>query len=150
MVFLLTVERRQVAHSVDAWQEEVRPALEGGERRQTLEYLADRPVGDLVLQRAVLRPAGRVPLLAEFVERPVVDPDVLSELELAHQAGADDERCDAAVHPVIGCPLRHGGAVGGATADHSAPVHVVRGITRIEAPRMDPSGHAYPCGSISL
>src|ERR1700737_743116 len=101
MVFLLTVERRQVAHSVDAWQEEVRPTHEGGERRQTLEYLADRPGGALVLQRAVLPPANRVPLIAEFVERPVVDPDVLCELELAYQAGADDERCDAAVHPVI-------------------------------------------------
>src|SRR6202048_3193461 len=136
MVFLLTVERRQVAHRVDAWPEEVSPALEGGEGRQPLEYLADRPVGDLVLQRAVLRPADRVPLIAEFVERPVVDPDVLGELELAYQAGADDERCDAAVHPVIGCTLRQGGAVGRATADHAAPVHVVRGITRIEAPRV--------------
>src|SRR3984957_16176686 len=139
MVFLLTVltvERGQVSQGTDAWQEEVGAALEGGEGRQPLEYLADRPVGDLVLQRAVLRPADRVPLIAEFVERPVVDPDVLCELELAYQAGADDERCDAAVHPVIWGTLRQGRPIGRATADHSAPVHVVRGITRIEAPRM--------------
>src|SRR3984893_3862259 len=136
MVFLLTVERRQVAHSVDAWQEEVRPTLEGGEGRQPLEHLADRPGGDLVLQRAVLRPADRVPLIAEFVECPVVDPDVLCELELAYQAGADDERCDAAVHPVIGGTLRQGWPIGCATADQSAPVHVVCGITWIEAPRV--------------
>src|SRR5580704_8552062 len=37
----LAVERGQVSHRVDAWQEEVRAALEGGECRQAFENLAD-------------------------------------------------------------------------------------------------------------
>jgi hypothetical protein len=57
-------------------------------------------------------------IVAEFVEGFVVDPNVLGELELAHQAGADDERRDATVHAVVG----QRGPVGRAAADHPPPM----------------------------
>ena len=117
-------------------QEEVRPARQGGERRQPFVDLADRPLGDLEVQCAVLGSADRVVLVAEFVEGAVVDPDVLRELELTDQAGADDERGDAAVHPVVGRALGQCRTVGGAAANHPAPVHVVRGVARVEASRV--------------
>ena len=73
----------------------------------------------------------RVALVAELVEILVVDPDVLGELELAHEAGADDEGGDAALRPVVGCAFGEVGAVGGAAADHAAAVHVRRGVARV-------------------
>ena len=51
-------------------------------------------------------------LAAEYVEGLVVDPDVLGELELAHQARADGERGDAPVHAVIGLILGKRRSVG--------------------------------------
>ena len=81
-------------------------------------------------------------LVAEFVEGLVVDPDVLGELELAHQARTDDERGDAPVHAVVGSIVGQRGPVGRPAPDHPAPVHAVSGIARIEPPACDPSGHA--------
>ena len=91
-------------------------------------------LGDGEVQGAVLGAADRVVLVAEFVEGLVVDPDVLGELELAHQARADDERGDAAVDAVLGCAVGQRRTVGGTAADHPAAVHVVGGVARIEPP----------------
>ena len=61
-----------------------------------------RPIRNRVVQCAVLVPDDGVAFIAKFVERLVVDPHILGELELAHQAGANDERGDTALHTVIG------------------------------------------------
>ena len=109
------------------------PPRDGGERRKPCDLLADRPLGDLEFQRAVLVADDRVVLVAEFVEILVVGPDVLRELELADEARADDERGDAALHAVLGRVFGQGRPVGGPAADHPAPVHVVRGVARVHA-----------------
>ena len=73
----------------------------------------------------------RVPFVAQLVEVPVVDPDVLRELELADKARADDEGGDPAFDPVVGCAFRQWRPVWRPSPDHPAPVHVVRGVARI-------------------
>ena len=75
-------------------------------------------------------------LVAEFVEGAVVDPHVLGELELTDQAGADDERGDAAIHTVVGRALGQCRTVGSTAANHPVPVHVVRSVARVEASRV--------------
>ena len=75
-------------------------------------------------------------LVAELVEGAVVDPHVLGELELTDQAGANDERGDAAIHTVVGRALGQGRTVGSTAANYPVPVHVVRGVARVEASRV--------------
>src|ERR1700757_4179591 len=94
-------ERGEVSEAVEAREEEVGPAGERGEGGQSLENLADGTLGDLVFQCAVLCSADWIPLVAQFVEVAVVDPHVLCELELADEAGADDERRDAPIRTVV-------------------------------------------------
>src|SRR5246127_2776984 len=84
-------ERGQVSEAVEAGQKKICPAGERGEGRQPLENLANGTLGDLEFHRAVLCSADRIALVSQFVKVAVVDPHVLCELELAHQAGADDE-----------------------------------------------------------
>jgi hypothetical protein len=81
-------------------------------------------------------------LVAEFVDRLVVDPHVLGELELTHQVYADDERSDAAVHSVIGSTLRKARVRTSRPPDHAPTMHVMRGVTRIQPPRMRTQRHA--------
>src|SRR6478735_1198615 len=120
VMILLVVERGEVAQRVHAGQKEIRPDLKCREGRYSLVHLADRAVGDGEIQCAVLGAADRVVLVAEFVEGLVVDPDVLGELELAHQAGTDDERGDAPAHAVVGSTVGQRGTIGRAAPDHPA------------------------------
>ena len=122
----------EIMQRLDTGQEEVRPAGQGGEGRNSLVHLADGSLRDGEVEGAVLGAADRVVFVAEFVECLVVDPHVLGELELADQVGADDERGDAAVHPVVGRTVGQRGSIGRAAADHPATVHVMRGVARIE------------------
>src|SRR4029453_14045368 len=97
MVDPSVAERGQVAHGVHPGEEEVRATREGGERRKTFVHLTDRPFRNREIQSAVLGAADRVVFVVELVESLVVDPDVLRELELADEVGADDERGEAGV-----------------------------------------------------
>ncbi len=54
-------------------RKKVRTSLESGERRKALVHLADRPLWDGELHRAVLGAADRVAFVAQFVECLVVD-----------------------------------------------------------------------------
>src|SRR3954470_14451806 len=132
MVILLAVERSEVAQCADPGEEEVRAAFQRRERRNPLVYLANRPLGYGEVQHAVLGTTDRVVLVAEFVEGLVVDPDVLGELELADQVGADDERGDAAIYAVVGSVAGQRRSVGRAPPDHATAVHVVSGVAWIE------------------
>ena len=100
------------------------------------EDFADRPLGDREIHCAVLGSADRIVLVTQLVEGAVVDPDVLRELELPDQAGANDECGDTALDAVVGCAVGKGRSVGGAAANHPAPVHIVRGVARVEASRV--------------
>ena len=111
----------EISQRLEAGQEKVGAAPHGRECRQAGDLLADRPLRDLVFQRAVLVADDRVALVAELVEIPVVHPHVLRELELADQARADHERGDAALDAVVrralpadaGRRWRRGGSCGG-------------------------------------
>src|SRR4051812_4310329 len=99
-------------------------------------HFADGPFGDGEIQCAVLASTNRVVLVSEFVECLVIDPDVLGELELPDQVGADDESGDATVDAVVGRILWQGGSIGRAPSDHASAVHVVGSVARIEPARM--------------
>src|ERR1700739_4334519 len=114
-------EGGEVSEAVETREERVGPAGERGEGGQSLENLADGTLGDLVFQCAVLCSADWIALVAQSVEVAVVDPHVLRELELAHEAGADDERGDASIRPVVVGTLGKRVAVGRAAPDHAAP-----------------------------
>src|ERR1700761_8843594 len=94
-------ERGQVSEAVEPRKKKVCSAGECGEGRQPLENRADRTLGNLVFQCAILRSADRIALVLQFVKVAVVDPHILCELELADQAGAYDERGDTPVRTVI-------------------------------------------------
>ena len=118
----------------DTGQEEVRAAANRGERRQTAKPLANRPLGNRHVERAVVGADDRVSLVVEVLELRIVDPDVHREFELANQAGTADERGDAALHAVVRRALRQRRAVGAAAADHLAALHVLGGVARVHAP----------------
>ncbi len=137
-------DAREVSKRLDAGQEEVGAASDGGEGRQPCDLLPDRPLRDLEFQRAVLLADDRIALVAEFVEIPVIDPHVLRELELADEARADHEGRDPALHAVLRRAFRQRRAVGGAAADHAAPVHVRGRVARIHAPDVRAERHGIP------
>src|SRR5262249_24308180 len=112
-------QRREISQRLEPREKEVGTAADGGERRQSNDLLSHRTLGDLELQRAVLGADDRIALVAEFVEISVVDPHVLSELVLANEAGADHERRDAPLHPVVGGTFRQMRAVRRASATHA-------------------------------
>src|SRR6516164_5193626 len=86
----------------NARQKEVGPSAQCSESRQTLDRLADRPLGNLEIQRPVLRADERIMLVAEFVKVSIVDPHVLRELELADEVGATDKGSEPPFHAVLG------------------------------------------------
>src|SRR4051812_40994032 len=88
---LFAGERRQIAERPDARQEKVGSAPRRGEGWQADDLSLDRPLGDREVVAAVLGANERIALVAELVELWVVDPDVLEELELAHEACTADE-----------------------------------------------------------
>src|SRR5262245_42630027 len=116
-------EPGEILEPLEAGQEEIRAAAAGGERRQPLDRSLDRPLRNLVLERAVVGADERVALVAELVEVLVVDPDVLRELELPDQARAQHERGDAALDTVLRRACGQLRAVGAAAPDHAPPVH---------------------------
>ena len=72
-----------------------------------------------------------IAFVAEFVEVPVVYPDVLRELELADEARADDEGGDPALDSVVGSAFQQRRPIRRPSPDHPAPVHVVPRVARI-------------------
>src|SRR5262245_49973766 len=97
-----TAERRQVSQCLQSGKKEVGTALHRREGRQSFDRLADRSLGNLVFERAVLISDDRVALVAELVKVLVVCPDVLRELELADEARTANESGDSAFHSVLG------------------------------------------------
>src|SRR5277367_6759447 len=94
------------AQRLESGQEEIRAAPQRGERRQPHHRPANRALRDLEIQSAILRADNRVALVTQLVEITVVHPNILCELELPDEAGADHERRDAAFLAVIGGALR--------------------------------------------
>src|SRR5262245_39047396 len=101
LLLLLELTGREILQRPETGQEKVRAALHGGEGRQARDLLPDRPLRDRVVERAVLTADDRVVLVAKLVKVPVVDPDVLRELELADQARTDDERRNPALPSIV-------------------------------------------------
>src|SRR4029077_6304730 len=124
-----------------AGQEKIRAASDRREGRQTGDPLADRTPRDFEFQRAVLMADDRVAFIAELVKTPIVDPDILRELELADEARADHERRDTALLAIFGRAFREGCTVGGAASNHAAAVHVLPGVTRIHPPDVRAERH---------
>ncbi len=119
-------ERHEVAQRVDAGQEEVGAAADGGEGRQPLMLLADRPLGDREVERAVLSADDRVALVAELVER----LGSLTHTFCANSNWRTQARrrsMNAAMPrstPSSGASSGSARPVGAAAADHPAAVHV--------------------------
>ena len=90
-------------------KKEVGSSSNGGEGRQTLEFLSNGPLRNRVVERAVLRSDEGIALVAEFLEVGIVHPYVHRELELANEAGTADKGRDAAFHAVFRCALRKRG-----------------------------------------
>src|SRR3546814_16910396 len=104
-------------------------------RRPTISTRTDTPFPYTTLFRsAVLGAADRIVFVAQLVEGFVVDPDVLRELELAHQIRTDDEGRDTALDAILGRTVGQCRAVGRTAPDHPAAVHVVRRVARVEPP----------------
>src|SRR3984957_3103660 len=125
-----------MAERPEAREKEVRAAPDRGEGRQPDDFLADGPLGDLELQRAILRADNRIALVAKLVEIAIVRPHVLRKLELPNETCANYERRDAAVDTILSLAVRQLRAIGRAAADHSPAVHVRRSIAWIHAARM--------------
>ena len=102
----LAAESGEMTQPLETGQEEVLAAAARRERGQPLDRLAHGALRDLEFERAVVAADERVSLVAELVEVAVVDPDVLRELELPHEARADDECRNTALDAVVGRSLR--------------------------------------------
>ena len=101
---------------------------------------------NLEFQRSIMIAADRIALIAEFMEIAVVDPDILSELELADQAGADHERRDAPFLAVVRRFLGKVRSVSRPAADHAATIHVGGGVARIHPAHVRAERHGITVG----
>ena len=70
------IQIREVSKRFKARKKKLRATSHDGEGRQTDKFLADRTLGNLVFERAVLRADDRVALITEIVEVLVVSPYV--------------------------------------------------------------------------
>ena len=77
---------REIAQRLEAREKEVRAAFDRGEGRQADDFLANGPLGNLELQRSVVRADDRVAFVAELVKIAIIGPDVLRELELPNKS----------------------------------------------------------------
>ena len=73
---------------LESGKKKVCTATNRRECRQTLDRLADRPLRNLELERAVLRADERITLVTKLMKTPIIDPHVLRKLELANETGA--------------------------------------------------------------
>src|SRR4029077_3417277 len=129
------------AQRLEPGEEKVRAAANGGEGRQARDLPANRSLWNLEFERSVLSADDRVPLITEFVKVPIVDPDVLRELELADETCADHERRDTALLAIVGGALREIRTIGRPTPDHAPAVHVRRRIARVHAAHVGAQRH---------
>src|SRR5580698_8113999 len=102
---------REVTQRLEARKKKVCAAPNRRECRQAFDRLADRPLRDLELQRAVVVTDDRVSFVTEFVKVAVVHPHVLGKLKLANQARADHERRNSSLNAVFRRTLRQKRAV---------------------------------------
>src|SRR3954453_17608570 len=96
-----TAKRREVSQRFQAGQEEIGSSPDRGKCRQTLDRLADRPLWDFEIERAVMAADDWVSLIAEFMKVAVVHPHVLGELELTDETRTNDESCDTAFLAIV-------------------------------------------------
>jgi hypothetical protein len=82
----------EIVECLDAWNKEIGTALHGREGRKALHPLSDRTLWDCKIKRAVLGANDGIVLVAKLLEYRIVDPYVLSELELANETCADHKR----------------------------------------------------------
>src|SRR5215207_452899 len=129
-------EAGQIPQRLEPREKEVGPTPNSRERRQTSDAFPDWALGNLVLQCAILCPDDRIALIRQLVKVFVVDPHILSELELADETGADHERCDSSFHTVLWRTFRQGGAIGRTATNHPPPVHVGGGVPGVHPPAM--------------
>src|ERR1700722_1168334 len=125
-----------MAKRLEAREKEIRAASQRGEGRQANDLLANGPLGNLELERSVVRANDRVALVAKLVEVPIIYPDVLRELELPDEACANDEGGDPALDPIVGRALGKGRPIRRPPPDHPSPVHIVPGVARIHPPNV--------------
>ena len=116
-------------------------APQRGEGRQADNFLTNGPLGDLELERSVVRANDRVALVSQLVEVPIVYPDVLREFELPDEARADDKGRYAALNPVVGRALRKGRPIRRASPNYPSPVHIVPGVARVHPPNVRAKRH---------
>src|SRR5262245_47327728 len=117
---LSATKHREVTERPDAREKEVGAAFHRGKGRQTGDLLADRSLGNLEFERAVMCADDWIALVAELVKIAVVHPHVLGEFILADQTGADDERCDTSFDAILWRTLWKRRTIGGATTNHAA------------------------------
>src|SRR5262245_2266437 len=131
-----SLECGQIAKGFDPGKKKVSSTPYGRECRQAGDLLPDRTLGDLELQRAILRADDWIVLVAEFMKIRIVDPHVLRELKLANETGTTHKGGNASLHAVLGRAFRQFWTVGTPATYHPAPVHVRSGVTRIHAPNV--------------
>ena len=131
---LSSAERGEVAQRVRPGRKKYAPPRQGGERRQSLVHLADRPLGDVKSSVPSWVPKiGSCSLPSSWNVLSLIQT-FCANSNWRTRSGADDERGDAALDAVVGRAVGQRRAVGGAAADHPAAVHVVRGVARVQAP----------------
>ena len=130
------LKRGEVPQCLNSGKEKICAALDCREGRQTGYLFADRTFGDREIETAVLVADERVSFVAEFVKIRVIDPDILRELKLPHEACTKNERCNATINAIFRRAFGQRRTIGRATANHSSPLHVRRRIARIHAPNM--------------
>jgi hypothetical protein len=81
----------KIPQCFNSGEEEICAALDRREGRHTRYPLADRAFRHGEIEGAVLVADERVSLVAQFVEIPIVNPDVLCELKLPHEARTQNE-----------------------------------------------------------
>src|SRR5947209_7830385 len=91
----------KVSECLHPWQKEVCTSHYRREGRQPRYLLADRPFRHGKIEAAILVADQRVSFVPQLVKIRVIDPDILRELELAHEASTQNESCNAAINAVL-------------------------------------------------
>src|SRR5207247_3255834 len=85
------LKRSQVPQCLNSGKEKISAALERREGWQASYFSADRTFRDGEIESTVLISDKWVSFVAEFVKIPVIDPDILRELVLPHQACTENK-----------------------------------------------------------
>ena len=91
------LKRSQVPQCLNSGKEKISAALERREGWQAGYFSADRTFGDSEVETTVLSSNKWVSFVPEFVKIRVVDPDILRELELSHEACTKNERGNSTI-----------------------------------------------------